>query len=68
MRAKGAFQAVLVNDVDRLARDVSHLGIVKRDLESQNVSVIFRKLPGEQAQPTIFSSTFWVALPSLSVS
>ena len=43
------FQAVLVNDVDRLARDVSHLGILKRDLESRNIRVIFRKLPGEQS-------------------
>jgi len=46
---QGRFQAVLVNDVDRLARDVSHLGILKRDLESRKVSVIFRKLPGEQS-------------------
>jgi site-specific DNA recombinase len=46
---QGRFKAVLVNDVDRLARDVSHLGILKRDLESRNVSVIFRKLPGEQS-------------------
>src|SRR5579871_4494638 len=28
-----AFDAVLINDVDRLARDVTHLGIIKRDLE-----------------------------------
>jgi len=46
---QGRFEAVLVNDVDRLARDVSHLGIVKRDLESRNVRVIFRKLPGEES-------------------
>lgn len=31
----GRFQAVLINDVDRLARDVAHLGIIKRDLEKQ---------------------------------
>src|SRR5260370_21307379 len=31
--AKGVFNAVLINDVDRLARDVTHLGVVKRDLE-----------------------------------
>src|SRR5882672_9755063 len=31
--SKGIFQAVLVNDVDRLARDVTHLGVIKRDLE-----------------------------------
>jgi hypothetical protein len=29
----GRFAAVLLNDVDRLARDVTHLGIIKRDLE-----------------------------------
>src|SRR4051812_42862796 len=44
---KGAFQAVVINDVDRLARDVTHLGIVKRDLERKGVRVIFRKLPGQ---------------------
>jgi site-specific DNA recombinase len=47
----GLFQAVLINDVDRLARDVSHLGIIKRDLEKQGVRIIFRKLPSE-ASPT----------------
>lgn len=45
------FEAVLINDVDRLARDVSHLGIIKRDLEKQGLRVIFRKLPSE-ASPT----------------
>src|ERR1035437_3752216 len=40
----GRFQAVLINDVDRLARDVAHLGVIKRDLEKNNVRVIFRKL------------------------
>ena len=39
------FQAVLINDVDRLARDVAHLGVIKRDLERKEVRVIFRKLP-----------------------
>ena len=43
------FEAVLVNDVDRLARDVTHLGIIKRDLERSNVRLIFRKLPGENS-------------------
>jgi len=43
----GRFQAVLINDVDRLARDVAQLGIIKRDLEKQSVRVIFRKLPTE---------------------
>src|SRR5665213_2012767 len=41
------FQAVLINDVDRLARDVAHLGVIKRDLEKHNLKVIFRKLPAE---------------------
>jgi site-specific DNA recombinase len=43
----GRFDAVLINDVDRLARDVSHLGVIKRDLEKQNLRVIFRKFPSE---------------------
>jgi len=47
--AKGLFDAVLINDVDRLARDVSHLGIIKRDLERRGVQVIFRKLPAEKS-------------------
>jgi site-specific DNA recombinase len=41
------FQAVLINDVDRLARDVAHLGVIKRDLEKHGLRVIFRKLPSE---------------------
>lgn len=48
---KRLFEAVLINDVDRLARDVAHLGVIKRDLERQGVNVIFRKLPSE-ASPT----------------
>src|ERR1043165_3802561 len=43
------FDLVLLNDVDRLARDVAHLGIVKRDLESRGVEVVFRKLPAEKS-------------------
>src|SRR4051812_41313821 len=43
--SKGLFQAALVNDVDRLARNVAHLGVIKRDLERRGVQVIFRKLP-----------------------
>lgn len=43
------FDLVLFNDVDRLARDVAHLGIVKRDLERSGVKVIFRKLPSEES-------------------
>ena len=42
---KAVFDAVLINDVDRLARDVAHLGVIKRDLERHGIKVIFRKLP-----------------------
>lgn len=42
-------EAVLVNDVDRLARDVSHLGIIKRELERIGVRLMFRKLPTESS-------------------
>jgi len=44
--AQGLFDVVLVNDVDRMARDVMHLGVIKRDLEKKQIRVIFRKLPG----------------------
>lgn len=47
--SKSSFEIALFNDVDRLARDVAHLGIVKRDLERRNVQVVFRKLPAEQS-------------------
>ena len=47
--SKKLFGIVLVNDVDRLARDVSHLGIVKRDLEKCGTQVVFRKLPAEKS-------------------
>jgi site-specific DNA recombinase len=43
------FDIVLINDVDRLARDVSHLGIIKRDLERSGVKVVFRKIPSENS-------------------
>lgn len=46
---KDLFQAVLINDVDRLARDVTHLGVIKRDLERNGIQVIFRKLPAESS-------------------
>jgi site-specific DNA recombinase len=46
---RGAFDAALINDVDRLARDVSHLGVIKRDLERKGIQVVFRKLPGENS-------------------
>jgi site-specific DNA recombinase len=44
---KAVFEAVLINDVDRLARDVAHLGVIKQDLERKGVKVIFRKLPSD---------------------
>jgi site-specific DNA recombinase len=47
--SKGRFALVLINDVDRLARDVSHLGVVKRDLERHKVQIVFRKLPAEKS-------------------
>jgi|HubBroStandDraft_4_1064222.scaffolds.fasta_scaffold05706_5 site-specific DNA recombinase len=47
--ARGLFECVLINDVDRLARDVTHLGVIKRDLEKQGLRVVFRKLPGDQS-------------------
>lgn len=40
---------MLINDVDRLAGDVTHLGVLKRDLERKGVRVIFRKLPAENS-------------------
>ena len=47
--SRGLFDAVLINDVDRLARDVTHLGVIKRDLERHRINVIFRKLPSEKS-------------------
>ncbi|OLE55409.1 MAG: hypothetical protein AUG51_02830 [Acidobacteria bacterium 13_1_20CM_3_53_8] len=47
--SKRKFDIVLLNDVDRLARDVTHLGIIKRDLERNGIQVIFRKLPAEKS-------------------
>src|ERR1041384_6843747 len=46
---RGRFSALLINDVDRLSRDVSHLGIIKRDFERCGVQLVFRKLPAEQS-------------------
>jgi site-specific DNA recombinase len=46
---RGVFQAVLINDVDRLARDVTHLGVIKRDLENRGIRVTFRKIPGDES-------------------
>jgi site-specific DNA recombinase len=42
---RGLFGMVIINDVDRLARDVNHLGVIKRDLEHKRVRLVFRKLP-----------------------
>jgi len=47
--SKRVFDIVLINDVDRLARDVTHLGIIKRDLERHGVRLVFRKLPNENS-------------------
>jgi site-specific DNA recombinase len=47
--SKKLFDIVLLNDVDRLARDVAHLGVIKRALERQGLQVRFRKLPAEQS-------------------
>src|SRR5437870_5549561 len=43
--SRGLLDVVVVNDVDRLARDVTHLGVIKRDLERHGIRVIFRKIP-----------------------
>jgi site-specific DNA recombinase len=45
--SKNLFDAVVINDVDRLARVAAHLWIIKRDLERRKVQVMFRKLPTE---------------------
>ena len=42
---KKLFDIVLINDVDRLARNVAYLGYIKRELERSGVKVIFRKVP-----------------------
>lgn len=47
--SKKSFEAVLINDVDRLARDVTHLGVIKRDLERWGIRVVFRKIPSENS-------------------
>ena len=41
---KGIFEAVVVNDVDRLGRDLTNLGVVRRDFERKGVKLLFRKL------------------------
>lgn len=47
--SKDKFTIAVINDVDRLARDVTHLGVIKRDLERHGVQVVFRKLPAEKS-------------------
>jgi site-specific DNA recombinase len=47
--SKGKFDIVIINDVDRLARDVAHLGIVKRNFEHCGVQIVFKKLPAEKS-------------------
>jgi site-specific DNA recombinase len=47
--AKHLFGAVLINDVDRLGRDVANLAVVKRDLEAKGVEVIFKNLPNDRS-------------------
>jgi site-specific DNA recombinase len=47
--SKGFFDVVIVNDVDRLARDVTHLGVIKRDLAHHGVTLVFRKLPSDNS-------------------
>lgn len=43
------FEAVLINDLDRLGRDTLLLAVVMRDLEKAGVQVIFRKIPPENS-------------------
>ncbi len=44
---KGLFDFVVINDVDRLARDAHLVGVVTRDLQKYGVEIIFRKLPSD---------------------
>ena len=43
------FDGVLINDVDRLSRDIANLAVVKRDLEAKGVDVIFKNLPSDRS-------------------
>jgi len=51
---KGIFEAVLINDVDRLSREVLHLGIIKKDLERKGIKLIFKKLPNTEGPMSNF--------------
>jgi hypothetical protein len=46
---KKLFDAVLINDVDHLARHVTHLGVIKRDLDRWGIRVMFKKIPSESS-------------------
>ncbi len=46
---KHLFEGVLINDVDRLSRDIANLAVVKRDLEAKGVDVIFKNLPSDRS-------------------
>ena len=46
---KHLFDGVLINDVDRLSRDIANLAVVKRDLEAKGVDVIFKNLPSDRS-------------------
>jgi site-specific DNA recombinase len=48
---KGLFSAVVVNDVDRLSRDSTYLGIIIKDLQKNKVDVIFRSMPSNGNSP-----------------
>ena len=65
---KGLFQAVLINDVDRLARDVAHLGVIKRDIEKQGLRSSSASCLPKRALHTTSWSTFSAVLPSLSAN
>lgn len=52
--SKGLFEAVLINDVDRLSREVLHLGIIKKDLEKKGAKLIFKKLPNTEGPMSNF--------------
>lgn len=44
----GKFDTVVVNDIDRMARDNTDLGLIKKDLIKKGIRLLFRKLPESQ--------------------
>lgn len=52
--SKGLFEAVLINDVDRLSRELTHLGVIKKDLEKKGIKLIFKKLPTDDSPTSNF--------------